>query len=137
MEAAARVQPSIGHTYARRQPEKAALQQVFQQHLLTFEQQWTDAADGRTLPKFVLNELHGFMACGILGRGFAHLNGHEAENGGHGQGASCTPPRRSPTRLGTMGRVLALRGRRASALTGGDGYVWLGLSRPGVVARRL
>jgi hypothetical protein len=27
------------------------------------------------------------------------LNGHEAGNGGHGQGASCTPPRRSPTRL--------------------------------------
>jgi hypothetical protein len=27
------------------------------------------------------------------------LNGHEAGNGGHSQGASCTPPRRSPTRL--------------------------------------
>jgi len=27
------------------------------------------------------------------------LNGHEARNGGHSQGASCTPPRRSPTRL--------------------------------------
>jgi hypothetical protein len=73
MEAAARVQPTSGNTYARRQPEKTALYQMFQQHLLTFEQQWTDAADGRTLPKFVLNELHGFMACGILGRGFAHL----------------------------------------------------------------
>ena len=36
-------------------------------------QQWTDHADGRTLPKFVLDELHGFMACGILGRGLAHL----------------------------------------------------------------
>jgi hypothetical protein len=73
MEAAARVQPTSGYTYARRQPEKTALYQLFQQHLLTFEQQWTDQADGRTLPKFVLNELHGFMACGILGRGFAHL----------------------------------------------------------------
>ena len=27
------------------------------------------------------------------------LNGHEAGNGGYSQGVSCTPPRRSPTRL--------------------------------------
>ena len=59
--------------YTRRQPEKTALYQVVQQHLLTFEQEWTDAASGRTLPKFVTDELHGYMACGILGRGFAHL----------------------------------------------------------------
>jgi hypothetical protein len=44
-----------------------------QDHLLTFEQEWTDEASGRTLPKFVTEELHGFMSCGILGRGFAHL----------------------------------------------------------------
>jgi hypothetical protein len=30
-----------------------------QEHLLTFEQEWTDEASGRTLPKFVLDELHG------------------------------------------------------------------------------
>jgi hypothetical protein len=30
------------------------------------------------------------------------LNGHAAGNGGHSQGASCTPPRRSPTRLVPM-----------------------------------
>ena len=29
------------------------------------------------------------------------LNGREAGNGGHSQGASCTPPRRSPTQLHT------------------------------------
>ena len=54
MEAAARIQsgPSAP-TYIRRQPEKTALYQVLQQHLLTFEQQWTDEANGRTLPKFV------------------------------------------------------------------------------------
>ena len=39
-----------------------------QEHLLTFEQQWTDPASGRTLPKFVTDELHGFMSCG----GFPH-----------------------------------------------------------------
>jgi hypothetical protein len=27
-----------------------------QEHLLTFEQQWTDATSGRTLPKFVTEE---------------------------------------------------------------------------------
>jgi hypothetical protein len=32
------------------------------------------------------------------------LNGHEAGNGGHSQGASCTPPRRSPTRLARYAR---------------------------------
>jgi len=40
---------------------------------LTFEQQWTDAASGRTLPKFVTEELHKYLDCGILARGFAHL----------------------------------------------------------------
>ena len=46
---------------------------MLQQHLLTFEQQWTDAASGRTLPKFVTEELHKYLDCGILARGFAHL----------------------------------------------------------------
>ena len=74
MGAAALATPATaGPVYTRRQPEKTALFQVVQQHLLTFEQQWTDAADGRMLPSFVTDELHGFTACGILGRGFAHL----------------------------------------------------------------
>jgi hypothetical protein len=74
VEVTARAQAaSAGPVYSRRQPENTALYQVLQQHLLTFEQQWTDTANGRTLPKFVTDELHGFMACGILGRGFAHL----------------------------------------------------------------
>ena len=59
--------------YTRREPEKTALYRVMQEHLLTFEQQWTDEASGRSLPKFVTDELHAFMSCGILGRGFAHL----------------------------------------------------------------
>jgi hypothetical protein len=73
MEAAACARPATGYTYARRQPEKTALFQVFQQHLLTFEQQWTDQADGRTVPSFVTDELHAFLDCGILAKGFAHL----------------------------------------------------------------
>jgi len=59
--------------YARRQPEKTGLYRVMQEHLLTFEQEWTDPQSGRTLPEFVLDEMHGFMSCGILARGFAHL----------------------------------------------------------------
>jgi hypothetical protein len=51
-----------------------------QEHLLTFEQQWTDEASGHSLPKFVTDELHGFMSCGILGRGFAHLAATPATN---------------------------------------------------------
>ncbi|HJX64990.1 MAG TPA: hypothetical protein VJ860_13690 [Polyangia bacterium] len=67
MEAAACAKPATGYTYARREPEKTALFQVIQQHLLTFEQEWTDEADGRTLPSFVTDELHDFLDCGILG----------------------------------------------------------------------
>jgi hypothetical protein len=47
---------------------------VMQAHLLTFEQQWTDEASGRTLPGFVTEELHKYLDCGILARGFAHLH---------------------------------------------------------------
>jgi hypothetical protein len=72
---------SAGPAYVRRQPEKTALYRLLQQHLLTFEQQWTDPSEGRTLPAFVLAELRGFMSCGILARGFAHL--YCAECGEH------------------------------------------------------
>jgi hypothetical protein len=74
VEAATRTQPSpAGPVYARRQPEKTVLYRAMQEHLLTFEQEWTEEASGRTLPKFVTDELHGFLGCGIAGRGFAHL----------------------------------------------------------------
>jgi hypothetical protein len=62
-----------GPVYSRREPEKTALFQVLQRHLLTFEQEWTDKSDGRTLPGFVTDELHDFMGCGVLARGFAQL----------------------------------------------------------------
>ena len=70
MEAAACARPATGYTYARREPEKTALFQVLQRHLLTFEQEWTDKSDGRTLPSFVTDELHAFLGCGVLARGF-------------------------------------------------------------------
>jgi hypothetical protein len=73
VEAAACAKSATGYTYARREPEKTALFQVLQQHLLTFEQEWTDKSDGRTLPGFVTDELHDFLGCGILARGLAQL----------------------------------------------------------------
>ena len=73
MDAAACAKTATGYTYARREPEKTALYKVLQQHLLTFEEEWTDKSDGRTLPAFVIEELHKFLDCGILARGFAHL----------------------------------------------------------------
>jgi hypothetical protein len=77
VEATARAQPaSADPVYSRRQPEKTALYKVMQEHLLTFEQEWTDKSDGRTLPTFVTEELHKFLDCGILARGFAHLFCH-------------------------------------------------------------
>jgi hypothetical protein len=39
MEAAACAKLATGYTYARREPEKTALFQVLQQHLLTFARQ--------------------------------------------------------------------------------------------------
>ena len=56
-----KAKPATGYTYARREPEKTALFQTIQQHLLTFEQEWTDKSDGRTLPSFVTDELHDFL----------------------------------------------------------------------------
>jgi hypothetical protein len=41
--------------------------------LVEVEQQWTDDASGRALPKFVTEALHEYLDCGILALGFAHL----------------------------------------------------------------
>jgi hypothetical protein len=71
--AAACAKPASDYTCARREPEKTALYQVLQNHLLTFEQEWTDQSEGRTLPSFVTGELRDFLGCGILARGLAQL----------------------------------------------------------------
>jgi len=43
----------------------------FQRHLLTFEQEWTDKSDGRTLPGFVPDELQTSWAAASW-RGASH-----------------------------------------------------------------
>jgi hypothetical protein len=85
--------PATGYTYARREPEKTALYQVLQNHLLTFEQEWTEKSEGRTLPSFVTGELHDFLGCGILARGLAqHLTGYFGVLSSHSSHRSeCVP----------------------------------------------
>jgi hypothetical protein len=51
MEAAACAKPASGYTYARQQPEKTALFQVVQQHLLTFEQKHPNPIPHDHLPR--------------------------------------------------------------------------------------
>jgi hypothetical protein len=50
-----------GPSYAPRRPEAAALYRILQEHLRSFEREWTDEAEGRTLPAFVTEKLNGFL----------------------------------------------------------------------------
>ena len=59
--------------FSGRHPETTGLYRVMQEHLGTFEQRWTDEGEGGTLPRFVLEELRGFLDCGIPQKVFAHL----------------------------------------------------------------
>ena len=63
-----------GHAYARREPEKTALYQVFHRHLPGFERMWSDADSGNCLPRHVTEELQKFLTCGILSHGFAQMH---------------------------------------------------------------
>ena len=51
--------------FAGRHPETTGLYRVMQGHLGTFEQRWTDEGEGVTLPRFVREEMRGFLDCGI------------------------------------------------------------------------
>lgn len=62
-----------GHAYARREPEKTALYQVFHRHLPGLERMWVDADSGNRLPVHVTEELQQFLTCGILSHGFAQM----------------------------------------------------------------
>ena len=77
MQAATRVLlPAVARpvvAFSGRHPETTGLYRVMQGHLGTFEQRWTDEGEGATLPRFVLEELRGFLDCGIPQKGFAHL----------------------------------------------------------------
>jgi hypothetical protein len=61
---------SIG--YVRRQPEQTTLYRVVQDNLATLHAMF-ETEHGVQLPKFVRREFDGFLDCGLLSRGFAHL----------------------------------------------------------------
>jgi hypothetical protein len=54
--------------YQRRQPEKSVLHEVVRENLESFLAQMRE--EGRALPRFVENELRGYLSCGLLGEGF-------------------------------------------------------------------
>jgi hypothetical protein len=54
--------------YQRRQPEKSVLHEVVRENLESFLADLRE--EGRALPRFVENELRGYLSCGLLGEGF-------------------------------------------------------------------
>jgi hypothetical protein len=64
-------------SYRRRQPEKTALYQVLQRSWLTFVERCEQT--GRTLPKFIHDEVEAFTRCGILAYGGPHPGPWQAQ----------------------------------------------------------
>ena len=59
--------------YARRRPELTTLHRVVRESLLTLYAAVEDGGTGASLPAFVRKELDGYVACGLLSRGFARV----------------------------------------------------------------
>ena len=59
--------------YARRRPELSTLHKVVRENLATLYAATEAGFDGTPLPRFVRQELDGYVGCGSLNRGFAHL----------------------------------------------------------------
>jgi hypothetical protein len=57
------------HVYQRREPEKEVLYQAVAENLETFLERLR--VEGHELPKYVVEEFHRYLDCGILARGFA------------------------------------------------------------------
>ena len=64
---------SRGYVYARRRPELTTLHKVVRENLATLYAATEAGFDGTPLPRFVRQELDGYVGCGSLNRGFAHL----------------------------------------------------------------
>ncbi|MEO7670239.1 MAG: transposase zinc-binding domain-containing protein, partial [Polyangia bacterium] len=60
-------------SYARRRPELSTLHKVVRENLATLYAATEAGFDGAPLPGFVRQELDGYVGCGSLNRGFAHL----------------------------------------------------------------
>lgn len=57
--------------YERRRPEKTTLYEVVRDNVETLYAATSES--GSELPAFVRAELEGYLDCGLLCRGFAHL----------------------------------------------------------------
>jgi Transposase zinc-binding domain len=68
----AREEQEARFVYDRRRPEKTTLHRVVRENLETLYAA-VDAGEGNALPAFVRKELEGYLACGLLACGFAHL----------------------------------------------------------------
>jgi len=74
VEIAAPARPlPAGPDYVRRDPERETLHQLVREHLRTFYAAVEHGFDGASLPDFVREDIEGYVRCGVLGRGFAHL----------------------------------------------------------------
>ncbi len=65
--------PPPAVVYARRRPEETTLYKVVQDNLATLYEAVEEGALPIRLPAFVRKELEGFLDCGLLCRGFAHV----------------------------------------------------------------
>ena len=60
-----------GEDTSPRDPERGALHRILREHLATFLSEREEA--GAPLAKFVVDELRGYLDCGVLSRGCAHF----------------------------------------------------------------
>ena len=106
---------TLAGTYRRREPERSLLYRTVARELPTFERSVREQSPyGRGLPSFIEKELHAFLDCGLLSRGFARLRCdrcHEERpvafsRKGRGVCPSCTTRRMNDTAAHLVDRVI-------------------------------
>jgi hypothetical protein len=101
-------------TYERRRPERTTLYEVVRDNLETLYGAVDDGAIPIALPGFVRKELDGYLDCGLLCRGFAHLKCQQCDERrlvafackGRGFCPSCTGRRMAATAANLVECVL-------------------------------
>jgi hypothetical protein len=81
VEAAERARPSpAGPVYTRRQPESETQHRLVCEHLRTLYAAVEHGFEGASLPEFVRAHIEGYVNCGALNRGFAHLQCEDCQH---------------------------------------------------------